>query len=37
VMQFHIACRAIRCPRKAAALGVLIEAGHVVADPTKPR
>ncbi len=37
VMQFHIACRAIRCPRKAAALQVLAEAGHVVLSTNHPR
>lgn len=37
VMQFHVACRATRCPRKAAALDVLIEAGRVVLSTSKPR
>jgi hypothetical protein len=37
VMQFHVACRATRCPRKAAALDALIEAGRVVLSTSKPR
>ncbi|MGK8508215.1 hypothetical protein ACRS5S_09170 [Nocardia asiatica] len=37
VMQFHIACRASRCPRKAAALHALVEAGRVVPSATQPR
>ncbi|WP_024805726.1 hypothetical protein [Nocardia sp. BMG51109] len=37
IVQFHIACRAIRCPRKAAALQVLAEAGAVVPSTTHPR
>ncbi|WP_280381677.1 hypothetical protein [Nocardia wallacei] len=37
VMQYHVACRATRCPRKAAALQVLVEAGCVVPDLSKPR
>lgn len=37
VVQFHVACRAIRCPRKAAALQVLVEAGRVVLSTSKPR
>ncbi|WP_156910321.1 hypothetical protein [Nocardia mangyaensis] len=37
VMQFHVACRATRCPRKAAALDALIEAGRVVPSASKPR
>lgn len=37
VVQFHIACRAIRCPRKSAALQVLTEAGRLVPSTTRPR
>ncbi len=37
IMQFHVACRANRCPRKAAALSRLVEAGRVVPSTTKPR
>ena len=37
VMQFHVACRATRCPRKAAALDALIEGGCVVLSASKPR
>lgn len=37
VMRYHVACRAKRCPRKAAALDTLIEAGRVVPSQTKPR
>ncbi|MFF0493941.1 hypothetical protein ACFYTQ_33390 [Nocardia sp. NPDC004068] len=37
VMQFHVACRAIRCPRKAAALQALVAAGLVVPSKTHPR
>ncbi|WP_280314738.1 hypothetical protein [Nocardia wallacei] len=37
IMQFHVACRARKCPRKAAALHVLIEVGRVVASPIHPR
>ncbi|WP_433598739.1 hypothetical protein ACQPXH_23970 [Nocardia sp. CA-135953] len=37
IMRFHVACRAKRCPRKAAALQVLVDAGRVVASTTKPR
>ena len=36
-VQFHIACRGTRCPRKAAALQVLAEAGHLVLSTTHPR
>ncbi|WP_155981253.1 hypothetical protein [Nocardia sp. BMG111209] len=36
VMQFHVACRAKRCPRKAAALLTLIDAGRVVPSTSKP-
>ncbi|MGW4330539.1 hypothetical protein ACWEKR_32200 [Nocardia sp. NPDC004573] len=37
VMRYHIACRAKRCPRKAAALNTLVQAGRVVPSETKPR
>ncbi|MET8874147.1 hypothetical protein [Nocardia sp. NPDC004604] len=37
IMRFHVACRAWRCPRKAAALQVLVEAGRTVPSNTKPR
>ncbi|MGW4370788.1 hypothetical protein ACWEKT_34630 [Nocardia takedensis] len=37
VMQFHVTCRASRCPRKAAALETLVEAGRVVLSTTKAR
>jgi len=37
VMQFHIACRAKKCPRKAAALQALADAGRVVPSTSKPR
>ncbi|MFD0366300.1 hypothetical protein ACFQZZ_33110 [Nocardia sp. GCM10030253] len=37
VMQFHVACRATCCPRKAAAQNALIEAGCMVLSATKPR
>ncbi len=37
VMQFHVACRAKRCPRKAAALQTLAEAGRVIPSSSKPR
>jgi len=37
VMQFHVACRAKKCPRKAAALQALVEAGRVVPFTSKPR
>ncbi|MEU1998846.1 hypothetical protein ABZ511_30800 [Nocardia gamkensis] len=37
VMQFHVACRANRCLRKAAALDALIEGGRVVLSTSKPR
>lgn len=37
VMQFHVACRAVRCPRKAAAMEVLAGAGRLVPSTTKPR
>ncbi|WP_338773042.1 hypothetical protein V7968_16370 [Nocardia vulneris] len=37
VMQFHVACRAVRCLRKAAALQALADAGRVVPSTSKPR
>ncbi len=37
VMQFHVACRAIRCPRKAAALQALVDAGRLVPSTTHAR
>ncbi|WP_067905148.1 hypothetical protein [Nocardia vaccinii] len=37
IVQFHVACRAIRCPRKAAAMQVLTEAGHLVPSTSHPR
>ncbi|MGV9676451.1 hypothetical protein ACWDSJ_14335 [Nocardia sp. NPDC003482] len=37
VMQFHIACRATKCPRKAAALGALANSGRLVPSTTHPR
>ncbi|WP_280498176.1 hypothetical protein [Nocardia asiatica] len=37
VMQFHVACRAKRCPRKCAALQALIDAGRVVSSMSQPR
>ncbi|RDI53326.1 hypothetical protein DFR68_103715 [Nocardia mexicana] len=37
IMQFHVACRAKHCPRKAAALQTLAEAGRLVPSTTKPR
>jgi hypothetical protein len=37
VMRYHVACRAIRCPRKAAALAALVAAGHVVPSEQHPR
>ncbi|WP_433622051.1 hypothetical protein [Nocardia sp. CA-120079] len=37
VVQFHIACRAMCCPRKAAALQVLAEAGRLVPSTTHQR
>ncbi|MFF3575280.1 hypothetical protein ACFYXQ_46905 [Nocardia jiangxiensis] len=36
VMQYHVACRANKCPRKSAALQVLTEAGRLVPSTTKP-
>ncbi|WP_280494648.1 hypothetical protein [Nocardia farcinica] len=37
VMQFHVACRAKSCPRKAAALQALPDGGKVVPSVSKPR
>ncbi|MBF6165068.1 hypothetical protein IU486_09815 [Streptomyces gardneri] len=37
VMRIHIACRAKHCARKAAARQVLIDAGRMVPDTSKPR
>ncbi|MFI9636657.1 hypothetical protein ACIHAX_28570 [Nocardia sp. NPDC051929] len=37
VMQFHVACRANRCPRKAAALDALVKGGRMVLSTSKPR
>ncbi|GAB2694206.1 hypothetical protein [Nocardia thraciensis] len=37
VMQFHVACRATKCPRKAAALQVLADADRLVPSTTHPR
>ncbi|WP_067899960.1 hypothetical protein [Nocardia vaccinii] len=37
IVQFHVACRATKCPRKAAALQVLTEAGHLVPSASHPR
>ncbi|MFC3960800.1 hypothetical protein [Nocardia jiangsuensis] len=37
IMQFHMACRARRCARKAAALNALIAAGRLIPDATKPQ
>ncbi|MCX4097907.1 hypothetical protein [Nocardia sp. alder85J] len=37
VAQFHIACRAQRCPRKAAALEALATAGRLVPSTRHPR
>lgn len=37
VVQYHVACRAKRCPRKAAALQALVEAGRLVLSTTHPR
>jgi len=36
-MQLHLACRAMDCLRKAAALHALTEAGRVVLSTTHPR
>lgn len=37
VMQLHVACRAKKCPRKAAALQTLISAGRLIPPASKPR
>jgi len=37
VAQIHVACRARTCPRKAAALDSLVEAGRMVLSTSKPR
>ncbi|RDI55910.1 hypothetical protein [Nocardia mexicana] len=37
ITQFHIACRAIKCPRKAAALQVLAEADRLKPSTIHPR
>ncbi len=37
VMQFHVTCRAKKCPRKAAAIQALAEAGRVVPSTSQPR
>ncbi|WP_280410287.1 hypothetical protein [Nocardia brasiliensis] len=37
VMQINVGCRAKHCPRKAAALQVLIDAGRVKPSPNKLR
>ncbi|WP_280249393.1 hypothetical protein [Nocardia abscessus] len=37
VMQFHVAYRAEKCPRKAAALHALIAAGRIVPSTDNPR
>jgi hypothetical protein len=37
VIRYHVACRAKRCPRKAAALQMLADAGRVVPSTTHPR
>lgn len=37
VMRYHVACRARRCPRKAAARDTLVLAGRMVLSTTKPR
>ncbi|MEV0707384.1 hypothetical protein [Nocardia aurea] len=37
VMQYHVACRANRCPRKAAALHALVEGGRMVLSISKPQ
>lgn len=36
VMQFHVACRSKRCPRKAAALLTLVDAGRLTPSTSKP-
>ncbi|WP_280447102.1 hypothetical protein [Nocardia brasiliensis] len=37
VMQYHVACRAKRCPRKDAAQQALADAGRLVPSISKPR
>ncbi|MDE1669121.1 MULTISPECIES: hypothetical protein [Nocardia] len=37
VMQIHVACRAKHCARKAAARQVLIDAGRMVPDTSRPQ
>lgn len=37
IMQQHIACRAITCPRKASALSCLVRAGKLVPPTQTPR
>lgn len=37
VMRYHVACRAKRCPRKAAALQALAAAGRLVPSTRHPR
>ncbi|MEU2177570.1 hypothetical protein ABZ552_25425 [Nocardia sp. NPDC019219] len=37
IMQFHVACDAQYCPRKAAAVQARVEAGRVVPTPSKSR
>ncbi|MGY1946234.1 hypothetical protein [Nocardia asiatica] len=37
VTRYRVACRARRCPRKAAALDTLVQAGRVMPSETKPR
>ncbi|MGV9751131.1 hypothetical protein [Nocardia farcinica] len=37
VMQFHVACRAKKCPRKAAALQALVDAGRVKPSAIHPQ
>lgn len=37
VMRYHLACRARKCPRKAAALRALVTAGRLVVSTRHPR
>ena len=37
IMQGHVACRAIRCPRKASAYSLLVRAGKIVPPADTPR
>ncbi|MBF6259883.1 hypothetical protein IU468_26755 [Nocardia farcinica] len=37
VMRYHVACRAKRCPRKAAVLQALVDAGRVKPSAIHPR